>query len=105
MDMTFKSVAAASLLLMISMSTAVAGAPEGKAIAERWCVECHIVSLDQEKGTEGVPSFAELARVREDDALKAFLFDPHPTMAGLALSTREIADVIAYIRTFGPAPE
>lgn len=81
---------------------AAAGEAEGRAIAERWCAACHVISPEQRQGTEGVPSFAEIASTRDDTAIARFLFDPHPTMAGLSLSRGEIDSVKAYIRAQAP---
>lgn len=93
--------AAAVLGAAFPLRPAVAGETEGRAIAERWCAACHVVSPEQRQGTEGVPSFAEIARSRDDAAIGRFLFDPHPTMAGLSLSRADIASVRAYIRAQG----
>lgn len=74
----------------------------GEQLSRNLCAECHIVS-DTQRGPvlDGVPSFPALARSRRTNAqLRAWLTDPHPPMPSLPLSEREIASVIAYIRSF-----
>ncbi|MGJ3265541.1 MAG: c-type cytochrome [Salinarimonas sp.] len=71
----------------------------GRAIAERWCAACHLVSPDQQTAMDGVPSFRAIAArgALGDDALRAFLVDPHPVMPDMALTREEIADLSAYV--------
>jgi len=74
----------------------------GERLSHDLCAECHIVS-DTQRGPalDGVPPFGELARSKRTNAqLRAWLTDPHPPMPQLPLSEREIASVIAYIRSF-----
>lgn len=74
----------------------------GAQLSRDLCAGCHIVSEDQRGPViEGIPSFPELARSKRTNAqLRAWLTDPHPPMPPLPLSEREIASVIAYIRSF-----
>jgi mono/diheme cytochrome c family protein len=71
----------------------------GAAIAKRWCSSCHLVSRDQTKAIEGVPSFAELARRPElaGERLITFLLGPHAPMPPIGLSREEARDLAAYI--------
>jgi mono/diheme cytochrome c family protein len=98
----------AALLPAAALWTAVAGAaaaadapdPErGRALAERWCAECHVVASGGIGGDAGPP----LATLRPatgatDAALRAWLFDPHEPMPDIELAPGEIADIIAHIR-------
>ncbi len=69
----------------------------GADLAARWCAGCHVVANDG-AGTDAAPSFVGIARTRSVDQLKAFLAKPHAKpMRGFTLSSREIADVAAYI--------
>ena len=78
-------------------------AARGAVIAKRWCVNCHVVSADQTSAKVDVPTFADIARRRQDDrALSRFLVDPHPPMPNLNLTRQEIDDVVAYIRSLDP---
>jgi mono/diheme cytochrome c family protein len=96
---TSKATGLSLVLLALSAVETSAGPKEGQALATRWCASCHVVAADQASATEGVPSFATIAATRDDAAIAGFLFDPHPTMRGLALSREEIADVVAYIKS------
>lgn len=76
-----------------------ADAQRGREIAERWCAACHLVSPQQERAMDGVPSFGEIAG-RGDlggDRLEAFLASPHPPMPDMALTRAELGDLAAYI--------
>jgi mono/diheme cytochrome c family protein len=73
----------------------------GGVLAQRWCSACHIVSKDQTKGTDGVPSFAAIAN-RSDfsgEQLAFFLLNPHPVMPNMTLTRNEARDLAAYIAT------
>lgn len=93
-----------TLITTLAALVAAAGAQAadpgaGQAIAERWCASCHLVSPEQERAMDGVPSFQAIA-ARGDltgDTLEAFLTDPHPVMPDMALTREEIADLTAYI--------
>lgn len=80
-------------------AAAAASVAEGRAVAERWCASCHLVSPDQETATDGVPSFRAVAMqgTLTGETLRAFLADPHPVMPDMALTRDEIADLAAYI--------
>jgi mono/diheme cytochrome c family protein len=83
----------------VSAALAAGDAAAGKALAERWCSSCHIVSPEQKTGTTEAPPFADIAARNADsmDALAAFLADPHPPMPQMSLSRQEITDLLAYI--------
>jgi mono/diheme cytochrome c family protein len=72
---------------------------KGKAIAERWCSSCHVVSDGQAEASSDAPAFAAIASrpQAEIDALRGFLADPHPPMPNLSLTREEIRDILAYI--------
>ena len=76
-------------------------AAAGKAMAERWCAECHMVAPDQAQASADVPTFMEIARRVDGDfaVLEGFLIDPHPPMPDMSLTRQEIRDVIAYFAT------
>ncbi len=93
------------LFLMYGDQTAAADIARGRAIAARWCDECHVVAPGQERGSDSVPTFAEIAKTdRLDEArLSAFLAAPrHSRMPDLSLTRSEIADLIAYIKAQRP---
>ena len=71
----------------------------GEMLAKHWCAACHIVSDDQKRGTDNVPTFAAIAAIPGFDAkaIARFLGDPHPKMPDMQLSMVEAADLAAYI--------
>jgi mono/diheme cytochrome c family protein len=72
----------------------------GRAIAQRWCDNCHVVDSDQQRATStGAPTFAAIARMKSTTpmALRVFLQTPHGRMPDLHLTRSEIDDVSAYI--------
>ncbi|WP_029029559.1 c-type cytochrome [Salinarimonas rosea] len=93
------ALASALVALAASGPASAQDAADGRAIAERWCASCHLVSPDQETAMDGVASFREVAArgPLAVSALEAFLADPHPLMPDMALTREEIADLVAYI--------
>jgi mono/diheme cytochrome c family protein len=76
-----------------------ADAGQGGELAKRWCAACHVVSPEQQQGSDRVPSFASIARQPGFgvEKLTYFLLDPHPKMPDMALTRREAEDLAAYI--------
>jgi mono/diheme cytochrome c family protein len=73
----------------------------GAMLAQRWCASCHIVSKQQTKAVDGVPSFAAIAQ-RGDlggEQLAFTLLNPHPAMPTMTLTRNEARDLAAYIAT------
>ncbi len=77
-----------------------ADAIQGERLARAWCTDCHQVSAGS-AATDAAPPFPALAAKAADDpaALRRWLADPHPPMPNLNLGTREIEDLIAYLRS------
>lgn len=72
----------------------------GLTLALSNCAQCHVVAGRQTGPVPvGVPTFAEIARMPSTTALslRAYLQTPHPPMPDLALTRREMEDVITYI--------
>jgi mono/diheme cytochrome c family protein len=80
---------------------AAADVQHGKALAQRWCAECHVVASDQARANADVATFASVARRQDFSAaqLALFLLDPHPKMPNLSLTRVEANDLAAYIAT------
>lgn len=98
------TVAAFALGLLVALSGGAAGAADvdqGAKLAKRWCASCHIVSADQARGADNVPTFASIAKVPGFSAKKVakFLIYPHPKMPDMQLTRHEAADLGAYIAT------
>lgn len=88
-------------LTFSTTATALDDPGNGKAIAERWCAPCHLVSPDQERGSADVPPFAAIAGKPDEtlNRLQDLLSDPHPAMPALNLTRQEAKDLAAYIRS------
>lgn len=75
--------------------------PAGRTFAMAACSVCHVVAPDQVAPKEftTAPDFAAIANTRgmTEDALRQFLFGPHPTMPGMSFSGYEANDIIAFI--------
>ncbi len=96
-----RTCAAGLLLLAISISPGRAQDPDaGHRLAEKWCVNCHVVASGQDRATStGAPSFRDIAAQKSMTpmALRVFLQTPHDRMPDLHLSHEEIDDLSAYI--------
>lgn len=93
--------AAGLLIFVAGTNNASADAQRGQVIAEQWCSACHLVSPEQVRALDGVPTFGEIAR-RGDvtaDGLRVFLSTPHPVMPDMALTRDEIRDIVRYLNT------
>ena len=69
-------------------------------VQARQCVQCHEREPALAKTKLRAPTFQEMAKSPERysaDSIKVFLRDPNHPMKSIALSDREIDDIIAYI--------
>jgi mono/diheme cytochrome c family protein len=85
-----------------SSTSLAADEHQGKDIAERWCIGCHVVERDQKRpAIDQAPPFASVAIMPEFDAnkLAMLLLKPHPSMPKLSLSRAEVANLAGYILT------
>lgn len=74
----------------------------GLTLALSNCAQCHVVAGRQAGPVPvGIPTFAAIARMPSTTvlSLRAYLQTPHPPMPDLALTRREMEDVISYILT------
>lgn len=74
----------------------------GKATAERWCAQCHVVGPAQAKATDTAPPFRLIARKpqwQDEKKLIEHLARPHPVMPNFSLTHAEVEDLMAYIAT------
>lgn len=74
---------------------------EGRRVAEKWCVNCHLTSSDGAAGSDVAPTWASIAADsnKTDTYIRSFLTNTHGEMQGISLSRQQISDVIAYLRT------
>ena len=73
---------------------------QGRAIAERWCASCHLVSpRPVGPAGDGAATFQSIAERASTTALslRAFLQTPHGRMPDLNLTQAETDDLIAYM--------
>jgi mono/diheme cytochrome c family protein len=89
------------MLLTASLAEdgSAADARKGETLAKRWCANCHIVSVDQQRGTTQAPPFSAVANKPDfsEGRLAYFLLNPHPKMPDMNLSRSEASDLAAYI--------
>ena len=87
----------------LARAAQAADAAHGETIAKRWCATCHVISIDQQRGGDNVPTFASIAHQPDFNAkmLAFFLLDPHPKMPDMALTRKEAEDLAAYISQLG----
>lgn len=76
----------------------------GRALAQRYCANCHLIGEGQAKPqgtTDSVPTFRGIANnpAIGEQRLKGFMTVPHPMMPDLNLTRREVDDIAAYIRS------
>jgi mono/diheme cytochrome c family protein len=92
--------AALALIAMPGSPVHAADAAHGRALAQRWCAACHVVSADQKQASADAPPFITIARSPiSAQALAYFLLDPHPVMPTLPLSRNAADDIAAYIKS------
>jgi len=92
----------ALLLVLVSLEPSLsADADNGRRIARRWCVSCHVVAQNQRGTTGEAPSFSSVAQKPNFDETKLafFLLAPHPKMPNMGLSRKEATDLASYIAT------
>ncbi|MCT8970994.1 c-type cytochrome [Microbaculum marinisediminis] len=72
----------------------------GRALAETWCVNCHVIDREQTTPVPaGPPSFPALADDPDvtDERLASFMRMPHPPMPNMSLTNIEVQDLVGYI--------
>lgn len=80
-------------------------ADRGQALAERWCQRCHVIgNAPQPSAVEGAPAWPGLLQRPgfTVDTLRQALLAPHPPMPEFPVSERDIADLMAYLRSIRP---
>jgi mono/diheme cytochrome c family protein len=73
---------------------------QGKALAERWCANCHVVSGSATAGSaNGLPTFPALAGDpgMTEAKLRAAMTAQHGRMPDLQLTRHQQDDLVAYI--------
>ena len=104
------SVAAQEPELSIEPNLTERTAPDpanGKAVAEKLCVGCHLIDKASGGGTPAdVPTFPSIANRSKQsvEALTSWLMAPHPPMPDPHLTRQEIRDLAGYIISLRTAP-
>ena len=76
---------------------------QGKALAERWCANCHVVTASAASASaNGLPTFRALAADPKitEGTLRAAMTTQHGRMPDFSLSKRQQDDLVAYIFSF-----
>src|SRR5512136_1208899 len=86
---------------MIPSPIWAAGSVEkGKALAQQWCSNCHVIGKNQSDTVEGGTHGPDFMTIKGLDAakLKARFSTPHLVMSGFpGLKDQDVDDLVAYI--------
>ncbi len=96
---------ALSAFLLLPGVAEAADLERGRALAERWCGNCHVVDRAASTGrADGLPTLPAIAAKRETTAasLRGVMSAPHGRMPDLSLGARDQDDLIAYILSLRP---
>jgi len=88
------------LLILLPLPALAQGPGYGAALAERWCMACHIVEpAPRTASANGIPSFSAIAAKPTTNAeqLKGYLSTGHTRMPDFSLSNRERQALVDYI--------
>ncbi|MCC7049552.1 MAG: cytochrome c [Alphaproteobacteria bacterium] len=87
-------------VLIVATASPVLAAGDGAAgrrTAETWCAGCHLLGDENKAAMADVPSFPVIAQQKTPDAIRAFLFNPHPPMPQFRLTRQDIEDLVQFI--------
>jgi mono/diheme cytochrome c family protein len=90
----------ATILVLLPLPAAAQGPVVGGALAERWCMACHVIEREPPAAAaNGIPSFPAIAARPSTTAesLDRFLSTAHTRMSDFSLSRNERSALIAYI--------
>ena len=89
-----------ALWLLVPGLAGAADLDRGRALAERWCGNCHIVDRNAPGGrADGLPTLPAIAAKHDTTAesLRGIMSAPHGRMPDLSLGARDQDDLVAYI--------
>lgn len=73
----------------------------GKEVAQKLCVNCHIVEPGgaANEVNPSIPAFMAIAKIpnQTESAIRGFLIEPHPPMPNIQLTAHELDNIAAYI--------
>jgi len=91
----------AAFLIAIMGNAQAADVAQGRDLAQKLCVNCHIIEHggQQDQVTVGIPSFMAIANKTEqtNSKLRSFIRNPHPPMPSVELGEHELNNIVAYI--------
>lgn len=90
----------AVILTLLSLPAAAQDPRGGRALAERWCMACHVVEREPRGATaDGVPTFPAIAAKPDTTAasLDSYLSTGHTRMPDFQLSRGERNALVSYI--------
>jgi mono/diheme cytochrome c family protein len=91
----------AIILVLLPLPATAQGRPDvGGALAERWCMACHVIEREpRAAAANGIPSFPAIADKPGTtvESLDRFLSTAHTRMPDFSLSRNERSALIAYI--------
>lgn len=90
-------IAAALIAATASPVLAAGDAAAGRRTAETWCAGCHLLGDENKAAMVDVPPFPVIAQQKTADAIRAFLFNPHPPMPQFRLTRQDIEDLVQFI--------
>ena len=88
------------LTMLPSLAWAGGDTANGKALAQIWCSNCHLVE-GSSTGKDTVPPLADIAQRGAPQQLqaRAFLASPHPPMPNFDLARQQVDDIVAYLNS------
>ena len=107
LPMTARTVVSALALAVLGAGASLAGptsapdAAHGKALAQRLCSNCHLVTSEQTHANADVPSFREIAnrQGQTEGAIMGNIVIPKHPMPVIPITKSELKDLAAYIRS------
>jgi mono/diheme cytochrome c family protein len=91
----------AALLAAMAGNAQAADTAQGRDLAQKLCVNCHIIEHggQQDQVTVGIPSFMAIANKAEqtNSGLRSFMRNPHPPMPSVELGEHQLDNIVAYI--------
>jgi len=97
-----EALAVATVAVAIGATPAVAqDVAAGRGLVEEWCSDCHNITATG-RPKQIPPDFAEIARYRPPDWIRAYIISPHPnspmpTRAISLLDADQLDAIVAYI--------
>lgn len=88
------------LAFLVPAAAAAQDVGRGKALADRWCGNCHIVDRTTTAGAaDGLPTFPAIAAkpTTTESSLRGFMTAAHGRMPDFSLGRSDQNDLIAYI--------